>query len=104
MRTNRARPIDPQRPSGAGYAANLLLSGYIWRGLSVTNKFVIEPDAYVGAYAFTGGFWFNIEPAKDDDSNDITESGRLRSGMVEIDHFQFNDEPGEAAVATEPPK
>ncbi|MGH7702885.1 MAG: hypothetical protein ACREMO_07300, partial [Gemmatimonadales bacterium] len=39
-------------------------SGYVWRGITYTSKFVIQPDAYltipVGPASLTAGGWFNI--------------------------------------------
>lgn len=62
-----------------------LNSNYNWRGLSLTNKPVIQPDAWLSAYGLTGGFWFNVEPTKYDGPNDLSESGGVRSGIAEID-------------------
>jgi hypothetical protein len=64
---------------GADAAFN---SAYVWRGLSLTNKFVIEPDVYVtipvGPTGLTVGGWANIEPSKYDDvPDDISEGGGL---------------------------
>ena len=56
-----------------------LYSKYVWRGLSLTNKPVIQPDLWVavpvGGAAITVGGWANIEPVKYDGANDISEGG-----------------------------
>ena len=70
----------PARGQDASIGTDVgFFSSYVWRGLTLTNKFVIEPEAYVSAYGFSGGFWFNIEPAKYNDPNDISESGGVKT-------------------------
>lgn len=59
-----------------------LFSSYVWRGLSLTNKPVAQPDLYVtfpaGNASITLGGWANIDLGKYDDQNDdISESGGL---------------------------
>jgi Bacterial protein of unknown function (Gcw_chp) len=61
-----------------------LFSSYVWRGLSLTNKPVAQPDLYVtfpaGKASVTLGGWANIDLGKYDDPNDdISESGGLSS-------------------------
>jgi Bacterial protein of unknown function (Gcw_chp) len=75
-------PAAAQASVGIEAAFN---SNYNWRGLSLTNKPVIQPDVWVSAAGFTGGFWFNVEPSKYTGSNDISEGGGARSGIAEID-------------------
>jgi uncharacterized protein (TIGR02001 family) len=64
-----------------------LNSNYNWRGLSLTNKPVIQPDVWLSAYGLTGGVWANVEPSKYDGSNDLSEGGGARSGIAEIDYW-----------------
>jgi hypothetical protein len=64
-----------------------LNSNYNWRGLSLANKPVIQPDVWVSVYGLTGGVWANVDPTKCDGSNDICESGGVRSGIAEIDFW-----------------
>ena len=57
-----------------------LFSSYVWRGLSLTNKPVAQPDLYVtfpaGNASVTVGGWANIDLGKYDDPNDdFSESG-----------------------------
>jgi hypothetical protein len=72
-----ATPAAAQATVGADVA---LFSSYVWRGLSLTNKPVAQPDLYVtfpaGAASITLGGWANIDLGKYDDQNDdISESG-----------------------------
>ena len=74
-----AAPAAAQTTVGADLA---LFSSYVWRGLSLTNKPVAEPDLYVtfpaGKASITLGGWANIDLGKYDDPNDdISESGGL---------------------------
>ena len=61
-----------------------LFSSYVWRGLSLTNKPVAQPDVWVsfpaGNASITLGSWANIDLGKyDDPDDDISESGGLSS-------------------------
>ena len=70
-----------------------LFSSYVWRGLSLTNKPVAEPDLYVsfpaGKASVTIGGWANIDLGKyDDQANDISESGGLSAfNFAEFDPY-----------------
>jgi hypothetical protein len=70
-------PIQAQTTVGADL---YLYSSYVWRGLSLTNKPVLQPDLYVtipaGNASITAGGWASIDLGKyDDPVNDISESG-----------------------------
>ena len=56
-----------------------VFSSYVWRGVTYTNKPVLQPDLYVtiplGGASFTAGGWANIDIAKYDGSTDLSESG-----------------------------
>lgn len=71
-----ATPGHAQVTVGADLGA---FSSYVWRGITYTNKFVLQPDAYLtvpaGNASITAGGWFNIEPGKYDGATDISESG-----------------------------
>ena len=59
-----------------------LFSSYVWRGLTLTNKPVAQPDVWVsfpaGNASITLGSWANIDLGQyDDPENDISESGGL---------------------------
>ena len=63
-----------------------LNSQYVWRGVTSTNRFVIQPDlsisAPVRALTFTLGAWANIEPARYDSPGDISSLGGLPGPLV----------------------
>jgi hypothetical protein len=68
-----------------------LFSSYVWRGLSLTNKPVAQPDLWVsfpaGNASITVGGWANIDLGKyDDPENDISESG----GLSAFNFAEFN--------------
>ena len=72
-----ALPARAQTTVGADLG---LFSSYTWRGLSLTNKPVAQPDLYVtfpaGKASVTLGGWANIDLGKYDNANkDISESG-----------------------------
>lgn len=56
-----------------------LFSSYVWRGITYTNKPVLQPDAYVtiplGKASVTAGGWANIDLGKYDGTDDLSESG-----------------------------
>jgi hypothetical protein len=68
-----------------------VFSSYVWRGLTYTNKPVLEPDLYltvpIGKASFTAGGWANIDIGKySDANNDISESGGTSSfNLAEFD-------------------
>ena len=70
-----------------------LYSAYVWRGLSLTNKPVLEPDLYVtfpaGPTSITVGGWANFDLGKYRDFNDdISESGGLSAfNLSEFDPY-----------------
>jgi uncharacterized protein Gcw-chp len=76
-----AVPVWAQTTIGADL---YLYSSYVWRGLSLTNKPVAQPDLYVtipaGNASLTAGGWASIDLGKyDDPVNDISESGGTSS-------------------------
>jgi len=88
-----ATPAQAQVTVGADLGA---FSSYVWRGITYTNKFVLQPDAYltvpVGNASITGGGWFNIEPGKYDGATDISESGGASS--FDVAEFDWWGEVG----------
>jgi hypothetical protein len=79
-----------------------LFSSYVWRGLSLTNKPVIQPDLYltipVGKASLTAGGWSSIDIGKyDNASNDISEGGGTSAfNLTEFDWW------GELAIPVGP--
>ena len=71
-----AAPCRAQTTVGADLG---LFSSYVWRGLSLTNKPVAQPDVYVtipvGNASVTAGGWANFDLGKYDKASDISESG-----------------------------
>ena len=68
-----------------------LFSSYVWRGVTLTNKPVAQPDLWVsfpaGNASITVGGWANIDIGKyDDPENDISESG----GLSAFNFAEFN--------------
>lgn len=69
-----------------------LFSSYVWRGLSLTNKPVLEPGVYVsipaGNASITVGGWGNIDLGSYDDPNDdIAEGGGTSFNLSEFDPY-----------------
>jgi len=61
-----------------------LFSSYVWRGLSLTNKPVVQPSAYLafpaGSASVTVGGWASIDIGEyDDPDDDISEGGGVGS-------------------------
>jgi uncharacterized protein Gcw-chp len=70
-------PVQAQTTIGADL---YLYSSYVWRGTTLTNKPVAQPDLYLtfplGNASLTAGGWASIDLGKyDDPVNDISESG-----------------------------
>ena len=67
-----------------------LFSSYVWRGLHLTSKPVVQPDLYVtiplGKASVTAGGWGNIEIGKYNGTNDISEGG----GQAGPDFTEFD--------------
>jgi hypothetical protein len=82
-----ATPGHAQVTVGADLGA---FSSYVWRGITYTNKFVLQPDLYLtvpaGGASFTAGGWFNIEPGKYNGATDISEGG----GQSSFDVAEFD--------------
>jgi hypothetical protein len=60
-----------------------LFSGYVWRGVSLTNRPVGQPNVYVafpaGNASVTLGGWANVDLGRYDDSDDFSQSGGVSS-------------------------
>ena len=70
-----------------------LFSSYVWRGVTLTNKPVAQPDLWVsfpaGSASITIGGWSNIDIGQyDDPENDISQSGGLSAfNYAEFDPY-----------------
>jgi hypothetical protein len=66
-------------------------NAYVWRGVTLTNKFVVQPDAYLSVPAGGGslvfGAWGSIDAGQyNDPVNDLSEGGGTSSfNATEID-------------------
>jgi hypothetical protein len=82
-----AAPAAAQVTIGADLG---VFSDYVWRGITYTNKFVLQPDAYLtipaGKASITVGGWGNIEPGQYDGAEDISEAG----GTASFDLTEFD--------------
>lgn len=66
------------------------LSKYVWRGVSLTNRPVIQPALSLtfglGSASLSLGGWANIEPLRYDGENDISEGGGAAAlDVTEVD-------------------
>jgi hypothetical protein len=61
-----------------------LFSGYVWRGVSVTNRPVGQPNLYLafpaGNASVTAGGWANVDLGRYDDTDEFSQSGGV-SGL-----------------------
>jgi hypothetical protein len=82
-----------------------LFSGYVWRGISVTNRPVGQPNAYVafpaGKTTVTVGGWANVDLGRYDDSDDFSQSGGVSSfNVAEFDPWAEVSVPAGKATLT----
>jgi len=90
-----ARPTAAQVTVGADVGLN---SRYMFWGLTLSNRPVVQPDIYLTYAGFTAGVWGNLEVSKDGDPSDLT-SGGTRSGITEVDYWlEYNRDVGPTAV------
>jgi hypothetical protein len=78
-----AAPVGAQVTVGTDVALN---SRYMFWGLTLSNRPVVQPDVWVAVAGFTGGVWGNVELSKDSKASDLT-SGGTRSGITEVDYW-----------------
>lgn len=91
-----AGPAAAQATIGVDAAVN---SQYVWRGLTFSNKPVLEPDVWLSLSGFTAGAWANIDPAKCTGADDVCETGGARTGIAEIDYWlEYGRSLGTASV------
>jgi hypothetical protein len=82
-----------------------LFSGYVWRGISVTNRPVGQPNAYVafpaGGTTVTVGGWANVDLGRYDDADDFSQSGGASSfDIAEFDPWAEVSVPAGKATLT----
>ncbi len=83
-----ATPATAQTTFGLDAA---LFSSYVWRGLSLTNKPVLQPNAYLtiplGSAGLTVGGWANIDIGSYDGADDISQGGGTSFNLSEFDPY-----------------
>jgi hypothetical protein len=90
-----AAPAHAQVTAGADVGLN---SRYMFWGLTLSNRPVIQPDVYLTYAGFTAGVWGNFEVTGDSDPNDFT-SGGDRTGNTEVDYWaEYNRAVGPTAL------
>jgi hypothetical protein len=97
-----ARTAQAQATVGADLG---LFSGYVWRGISFTNRPVGQPNAYVaipaGKTTVTVGGWANVDLGRYDDSDDFSQSGGVSSfNVAEFDPWAEVSVPAGKATLT----
>jgi Bacterial protein of unknown function (Gcw_chp) len=74
------RSVQAQATVGADLG---LFSGYVWRGVSLTNRPVGQPNVYLAIPAGAGsvmvGGWANVDLGRYDDADDFSQSGGASS-------------------------
>ncbi|MGH7536532.1 MAG: TorF family putative porin [Gemmatimonadales bacterium] len=97
-----AGPASAQVTLGADAG---IFSDYVWRGITYTNKLVVQPDLYLtfpaGKASITVGGWGNLELGAYTDASDISENGSEGAGLAEFDWWAEVGFPvGEKATIT----
>ena len=67
-----------------------LLSAYVWRGVSLTNQAVAQPDLYLtipaGGGAATVGAWASVDLGRYDGASELSEGGGIAApDLTELD-------------------
>ncbi len=63
-------------------------SAYVWRGLTLVNRPVLQPEATFSAGPLSLGLWTNIEPARYTGEDHLSVlAGRRAPGVTELDPF-----------------
>ncbi len=80
-------------------------SSYVWRGLHLSSKPVVQPDAYLtiplGNASLTAGGWANVEVGKYNGADDISEGGGLAGpDLTEFDWWGEISIPAGLATIT----
>jgi hypothetical protein len=97
-----ARTAQAQATIGADLS---LFSGYVWRGISVTNRPVGQPNAYLavpaGKTTVTVGGWANVDLGRYNDSDDFSQSGGVSGfNLAEFDPWAEVSVPAGKATIT----
>jgi hypothetical protein len=99
--------LSPRAAAQTTVGADMsLFSSYVWRGVSLTNKPVAQPNVYLAVPAgnamVTLGGWANIDVGSYDDPNDdISQSGGVSSlNLAEFDPWAEVNVPAGRATLT----
>lgn len=81
-----------------------VFSSYVWRGLSLTNKPVFQPDFWLsfplGSASLTIGGWSSVDIGAYDGSDDIAEGGGTSLNYAEFDPYaEVGFSAGKASLA-----
>ena len=81
------QPSEGQAVIGADVATR---SNYVWRGITLSNRMVVQPAGFLGYDSGHGilsaGAWASIEPLTPG-SDDLTDAGRDGNALAEIDYW-----------------
>jgi uncharacterized protein (TIGR02001 family) len=96
-----ATPVAAQTEFGVTAS---FYSAYVWRGLSLTNKPVLQPDVSLafplGGASLTVGGWGNVELGAYDGEDDITQGGGTSLNLSEFDPYaEIGFSAGKAEIA-----
>ncbi|MBK6422579.1 MAG: hypothetical protein IPI38_07780 [Gemmatimonadetes bacterium] len=96
-----AAPAAGQTEFGLSASA---YSSYVWRGLSLTNKPVVQPYAYLsfplGPASLTFSGWANVDVGTYDGSSDIAQGGGSSMNLSEFDPaVELGFSAGKASIA-----
>lgn len=97
-----AGPAQAQATVGADLG---LFSGYVWRGISFTNRPVAQPNAYLaipaGGTTVTVGGWANVDLGRYDNADHFSQSGGVSSfNLAEFDPWAEVSVPAGKATLT----
>ena len=78
-----------------------VVSSYVWRGLTVVSKPVVQPEATLSLGPVAFDLWANVEPVRYDGANDISAlAGRRAPGLTEVDpSIEVSQEVGKLELA-----
>ena len=71
-----------EEPKVSGFASVDVMSNYVWRGIKVSNSWVVQPSVGIGYGGFAANIWGNY----DGDVAEATSNGETGHGeMTEVD-------------------
>ena len=70
-----------EEPKVSGFASVDVMSNYVWRGIKVSNSWVVQPSVGIGYGGFAANIWGNY----DSDVAESTSSSTGHGEMTEVD-------------------